>query len=63
MAQPKLNRSKLDIIPIPLPSPNEQAKIANILNSLVTLIIEQNRKVDYLNTHKRGLMQQLFQMK
>lgn len=60
MAQPKLNRSKLDIIPIPLPSPNEQITIANCLTSLVNLIKEQNQKVENLNAHKKGLMQQLF---
>lgn len=40
MAQPKLNRGKLDIIPIPLPKkPKEQHKIASFLSSLDDTVI------------------------
>lgn len=60
MAQPKLNRAKLDTIPIPLPSPEEQQKIADCLSSLDALIAAQAEKIDALKTHKKGLMQQLF---
>lgn len=61
MAQPKLNRGKLDIIPIPLPmNPKEQQKIANCLSSIDDLISTQTQKVDALKDHKKGLMQQLF---
>lgn len=60
MAQPKLNRAKLDIIPIPLPKPNEQQKIANCLSSLDDLITAQKEKIEALKVHKKGLMQQLF---
>lgn len=38
----------------------EQQKIADCLSSLDELIAAQARKVDALNTHKKGLMQQLF---
>ncbi len=43
-----------------LPSPAEQKKIADCLNSLDELIAAQGRKVEALKTHKKGLMQQLF---
>ncbi|SFJ76333.1 restriction endonuclease subunit S [Brevibacillus centrosporus] len=60
MAQPKLNRAKLDIIPIPLPEEKEQRKIANCLSSLENLITAQAKKIEALKTHKQGLMQGLF---
>jgi type I restriction enzyme S subunit len=60
MAQPKLNRAKLDIIPIPLPKPNEQQKIASCLSSLDELIAAQSQKTEALKVHKKGLMQGLF---
>lgn len=60
MAQPKLNRSKLDIIPIPLPDLPEQQKIADCLSSLDELITAEAQKIDTLKAHKKGLMQGLF---
>lgn len=60
MAQPKLNRAKLDIIPIPLPNEKEQQKIAGCLSSIDDLITEQAKKVEALKAHKKGLMQGLF---
>ena len=60
MAQPKLNRAKLDIIPIPLPEEGEQQKIADCLSAIDTMITEQSNKVEQLKTHKKGLMQGLF---
>lgn len=47
-------------IPLALPSPAEQQKIADCLSSLDELIAAQGRKVDALKTYKKGLMQQLF---
>lgn len=43
-----------------LPSPAEQQKIADCLESVDILIAAQARKVDALKTYKKGLMQQLF---
>ena len=43
-----------------LPSPAEQQKIAECLSSVDELIAAQDRKLDALKTHKKGLMQQLF---
>ena len=42
------------------PSPTEQQRIADCLNSLDDLIAAETRKLDTLKTHKKGLMQQLF---
>ena len=47
-------------VPLLLPRPQEQQKIANCLSSLDALIAAQSDKVDALKTHKKGLMQQLF---
>lgn len=60
MAQPKLNRAKLDIIPIPLPEEEEQQKIANCLSEIDTMITQESNKVKQLKAHKKGLMQGLF---
>jgi type I restriction enzyme, S subunit len=47
-------------VAIPTPSPAEQRKIADCLNSVDELIAAQARKVDVLKSRKNGLMQQLF---
>ncbi|MBD2769772.1 restriction endonuclease subunit S [Hymenobacter sp. BT664] len=61
MAQPKLNRAKLDIISVPLPKDEkEQQRIANTLSSLDDLITAQSQKIEALKLHKKGLMQVLF---
>ena len=60
MAQPKLNKAKLDSIPMPLPKEPEQKRIADCLSSLDNLIAAETRKLDTLKTHTKGLMQQLF---
>lgn len=60
MAQPKLNRAKLDVIPIPLPKEKEQHKIAECLSNLDSLIVAQGDKIEALKSHKKGLMQALF---
>lgn len=45
---------------IHIPTLPEQQKIANCLSSLDTLITAQTDKIELLETHKKGLMQQLF---
>jgi type I restriction enzyme S subunit len=58
---PAINSSDLAGIPLPIPPTlPEQRKIASCLSSLDELIGSQDRKVDALRTHKKGLMQQLF---
>jgi type I restriction enzyme S subunit len=47
-------------MPLPVPSAEEQQKIADCLSSLDALIVAQADKIDALKTHKKGLMQQLF---
>lgn len=47
-------------IEIALPSFSEQQKIADCLASADALIVAQERKVEALRAHKKGLMQQLF---
>jgi type I restriction enzyme S subunit len=45
---------------IVLANKNEQQKIADCLTSLDELIASQTQKLDALNAHKKGLMEQLF---
>ncbi|MBE7457387.1 MAG: restriction endonuclease subunit S [Phycisphaerae bacterium] len=60
-APPKLTLAKLKSIPVPVPeSEDEQQQIAACLSSLDALIAAQSRKLDGLQAHKKGLMQQLF---
>lgn len=47
-------------MPLPVPSAEEQKKIADCLSSLDALIAAQADKLDALKNHKKGLMQQLF---
>ncbi len=47
-------------LPILLPTPPEQQKIADCLSSLDELITAEGRKLEALRDHKKGLMQQLF---
>jgi type I restriction enzyme, S subunit len=45
---------------LPIPSLAEQQKIADCLASIDELIAAQNQKLDTLQAHKKGLLQQLF---
>jgi type I restriction enzyme S subunit len=45
---------------LPIPSKNEQQKIASTLTSLDDLITTQHEKLEALKMQKKGLMQQLF---
>lgn len=55
-----VRRAMITELPIVIPCWNEQQRIADFLSSLDDLIANQTQKVDLLNTHKKGLMQQLF---
>ena len=55
-----LSKTAFRTLPLVLPSPPEQQKIADCLTSLDELIAAQGRKVEALKAHKKGLMQQLF---
>lgn len=60
VGNPKLMNGVMARIELPVPSLQEQQKIADCLSSLDTLIAAQAEKLDALKTHKQGLMQQLF---
>ena len=47
-------------MPLLVPSPSEQQKIASCLSEMDTLIVSESSKLEGLKSHKRGLMQQLF---
>lgn len=58
-----LNISPSDFFSIVLPTPKEkeeQRKIADCLSSLDDLITAEDRKLEALKAHKKGLMQKLF---
>jgi len=56
------NITKPDVLALKIFAPlqQEQQKIANCLSSIDELIATQNKKIDSLKAHKKGLMQQLF---
>lgn len=47
-------------LPLPYPSELEQQKIAECLTSIDDLINSENKKLETLEMHKKGLMQKLF---
>ncbi len=57
---PAINSSDLSEISIEIPKPDEQQKIADFLSSLDELITAQNQKLEALQAHKKGLLQNLF---
>lgn len=57
------NLKKSDVLACPLLKPKEkreQQKIADCLSEIDTMITEQIKKIERLETHKKGLMQGLF---
>jgi len=57
----KLDTSELEEFLICVPEmKEEQQRVANCLSSLDAMIAAHTEKLDFLKTHKRGLMQQLF---
>lgn len=58
---PAINSSDLAEIGLPIPpTVSEEEKISECLSTLDELIGAENQKLDALNAHKKGLMQQLF---
>lgn len=55
-----ISYKQFSALQIPVPTPEEQQKIADCLSSLDELIALQGLKVEALKTHKKGLMRQLF---
>ena len=60
VGNPKLMNGVMARITIPLPSLEEQQRIADCLSSLDTRITAETARLAALKTHKQGLMQQLF---
>jgi type I restriction enzyme S subunit len=57
---PHIYYSEFKIEPVGVPKPKEQQKIASCLSSLDELIAAHNDKLDALQDHKKGLLQNLF---
>lgn len=57
---PKINREALLTYETQIPKPDEQHRIATCLSSLDDLIAAQSDRLSALETHKQGLLQQLF---
>lgn len=55
-----LNADIIKLLPVVAPKFPEQQKIANCLSSIDELITAHAQKLDTLNGHKKGLMQQIF---
>lgn len=59
----RINISTDDFMDMPVPvcpNPKEQEKIALFLKGIDELIVNQEQRVEALNQHKEGLLQQLF---
>lgn len=50
-------------VSIKLPSLQEQEKIANFLSKVDSIIEKQEKKVEYWNSYKKGMMQKIFSQK
>ncbi|MCH8540870.1 MAG: restriction endonuclease subunit S [Opitutales bacterium] len=59
-AQPGLSVEILERVPLPIPKPPEQQKIADCLSALDACITAQTEQIAALKEHKKGLMQKLF---
>lgn len=60
VGNPKLMNGVMAKIAIPLPSIEEQSRIADCLSALDDLITAQTQKLAALRSHKKALVQQLF---
>ena len=57
---PAINSNHLAEVPVFVPDPAEQQRLAAFLSPLDALIASQSSKMDGMRSHKKGLMQQLF---
>jgi len=57
---PSLSKSTIESIPISVPHPDEQTKIANFLTALDRKIESVSQQITHTQTFKKGLLQQMF---
>lgn len=55
-----ISKTNLSTIKANMPSLQEQEKIANFLSKVDSIIEKQERKVEYWNSYKKGMMQKIF---
>ncbi|MBI6054282.1 restriction endonuclease subunit S [Clostridium perfringens] len=55
-----ISKTNLSTIKTNMPSLQEQEKIANFLSKLDSIIEKQEKKVEYWNLYKKGMMQKIF---
>ncbi|EOU1570390.1 restriction endonuclease subunit S [Clostridium perfringens] len=60
---PSLSASTIESIKYILPELNEQEKITNFLSKVDSIIEKQEKKVEYWNSYKKGMMQKIFSQK
>ncbi|HAT4283435.1 TPA: restriction endonuclease subunit S [Clostridium perfringens] len=60
---PSLSASTIESIKYILPELSEQEKITNFLSKVDSIIEKQEKKVEYWNSYKKGMMQKIFSQK
>ncbi|EHK2401590.1 restriction endonuclease subunit S [Clostridium perfringens] len=56
----RVHYSQFKELKLPMPSLQEQEKIANFLSKVDSIIEKQEKKVEYWNSYKKGMMQKIF---
>lgn len=59
----RVHYSQFKELKLPIPSLQEQEKIANFLSKVDSIIEKQEKKVEYWNSYKKGMMQKIFSQK
>lgn len=59
----RVHYSQFKELKLPMPSLKEQEKIANFLSRVDSIIEKQEKKVEYWNSYKKGMMQKIFSQK
>ncbi len=59
----QITSENLNSFKFKLPSAQEQEKIANFLSRVDSIIEKQEKKVEYWNSYKKGMMQKIFSQK
>lgn len=56
----RVHYSQFKELKLPMPSLKEQEKIANFLSRVDSIMEKQEKKVEYWNSYKKGMMQKIF---